>query len=178
MKHYFTDKEYKDLKKNIVILHQTNEQKNQHILEVWDKAKVNHEGKALKTGDYCFKLKACPELGFLRDTYFVDELCIERKNSVDELAGCMKDIAFHNEVRRMGKIKNSYILVEDGSMQQIIEGEYRSKYDCNAFLRTLITWQQEYNIKIFFVPKKYMAKFIAELCLKTLDQHILKLSQV
>ena len=70
----------------MVILHTTNEQKNQHILDYFDKKGIKHKAKALKTGDYSFMIEACPELGFVKDTYFTDELCIERKNSIDELS--------------------------------------------------------------------------------------------
>lgn len=178
MKKYYTDKEYKELKSHIVLLHQTNEQKNDHIIAWWDSYNIKHEGRALKTGDYCFKIEQCEELGFDRDTYFIDELCIERKNSVDELASCMNNIAFHNEIRRMGKIKNAYLIVEDDSLTDIIEGNYRSQYNKNSFLRTLLHWCMEYNIHLLFVPRKYMGKIIAEICVKVLDQNIFKLSQV
>lgn len=178
MKPYLTDSQFKELKKKIVILHQSNEQKNQHILEVWDRYGTRHEERALKTGDYCFKIEKCEELGFPIDTYFVDELCIERKNSVDELAGCMKSDAFRYEIRRMAKAKNAYLLVEDDSLTDIIEGNYRSQYNKDAFFRTLITWMNEHNIKILFLPKKYMAKTIAELCLATLKQHIFKVDKI
>ena len=60
----------------MVILHTTNEQKNQHILDYFDKKGIKHKAKALKTGDYTFMIEACPELGFIKDTYFTDELCI------------------------------------------------------------------------------------------------------
>ena len=75
----------------MVILHTTNEQKNQHILDYFDKKGIKHKAKALKTGDYSFMIEACPELGFVKDTYFTDELCIERKNSIDELAAILRN---------------------------------------------------------------------------------------
>lgn len=71
----------------MIILVDTRDQTNGVILEWFNKHKVRWKTKALKTGDYGLMIEACPELGFLTDTYFTDELCIERKNSVSELAG-------------------------------------------------------------------------------------------
>ena len=71
----------------MVILCDSKDKKNEHILEEFDKQKIEYKTKSLKTGDYSFLIKACPELGFQYDTYFTDELCIERKNSLSELAG-------------------------------------------------------------------------------------------
>ena len=87
MKRYYTDKEYRQLIKNMVILCDTKDKQNKHILDEFDKQKIEYKTRALKTGDYSFMIKACPELGFQYDTYFTDELCIERKNSLSELAG-------------------------------------------------------------------------------------------
>ena len=96
MKHYYTEKEYKILLSHLVILHDTREQTGEHILNYFDEQGIKHEKRALKTGDYSFKISACEELGIKRDLYFTDTLCIERKNSVSEIAGnfCEKDDRF------------------------------------------------------------------------------------
>ena len=176
MRPYLTEGEYKELVSNLVIVATTNEQKNQHILSQFEKEGFKYEQRALKTGDYCFYIKA--NKYFTCDTYFIDELAIERKNSIDELASCMKDIAFHNEIRRMGKIKNAYLLVEDDSLNDIFTGNYRSQYNNKAFFRTLLTWCSEYNIKLLFVKKEYMGKVISEICLSVLNQMIFRNNKV
>lgn len=135
---------------------------------------IKHEGRSLETGDYCLKVEADEEIGIIKDLWFVDELCIERKNSVDELAQCMKDIAFHNEIRRMSKIENAYILVEDNRLDDILAHNYRSEYNESAFIRTLLKWEQKYGIRTLFVKKNNMARMIYEICLTTLNQHILR----
>ena len=70
MKYYYTDKQLKELVSHMVILHTGNEQKNQHILDYFDKKGIKHKSRALKTGDYSFMIESCPELGFVKDTYF------------------------------------------------------------------------------------------------------------
>ena len=121
----------------MVILHTTNEQKNQHILDYFDKKGIKHKAKALKTGDYTFMIEACPELGFVKDTYFTDELCIERKNSIDELAGNIKehDERFFKELNRMINIKTCYLLIENNKIDDIINHNYQSQYNELAFIK-------------------------------------------
>ena len=99
MKHYYTEKEYKILLSHLVILHYTRENTNSEILDFFDKQGIAHEKRALKTGDYSFKISACEELGIHRDMFFTDTVCIERKNSVSEIAGnfCEKDDRFLKE---------------------------------------------------------------------------------
>ena len=137
IKNYYTDKEYKELLKHMVILHSGAEQVNDHILEVFDKEKIKHKVKALKTGDYSFMIEACPELGFEREKYFTDELCIERKNSVSELANCFsnqkKDDRFMKELNRMINIDRVYLLVENDRLEDILNHNYRSKYNETSF---------------------------------------------
>ena len=178
MKNYYTDKEYKLLLKNMVILHSGAEQVNDHIINVFEKEKIKHKEKSLKTGDYSFMIEACPELGFDRDTYFVDELCIERKNSVSELAGCLAngqgDDRFMKELNRMININRCYLLVENDRLEDILEHNYRSKYNEVSFLRTLLTWQQRSGFDLYFVQKQNMARMIFEICKNCLDSYILK----
>lgn len=176
MKHYYTEKQLKELISHIVILHAKNEKSNQHIIDYFDKKKIKHKEKALKTGDYSFMIEACPELGFPRDTYFTDELCIERKNSVSELAGNIKekDERFFKELNRMINIKHCYILIENDRLDDIIEHNYRSEYNALAFLRRLIGVQKISNFYLNFISKEHMGFMIYEICYSVLTGHILK----
>lgn len=87
MKQYYTDKKYKELLSHMVVLVDTRENTNKNVTDWFDRNNIKWKSRALKTGDYGLMVESCPELGFSIDTYFSDELCIERKNSVSELAG-------------------------------------------------------------------------------------------
>ena len=86
MKKHYTEKQYKELLSHLYILCQTNEQVNDHILNWFDEHDIKYRQKSIGEGDYGFMIEAAPELGFPVDTYFTDELFIERKNSLQELA--------------------------------------------------------------------------------------------
>lgn len=176
IKYYYTDKQYKELLANLVIFVDTREQKNQHILDWFDANEVAYTSKALKTGDYSFMVKANPDLGFLRDTYFTNDLIIERKNSVEELAGNLSDKSdrIFKEFSRMQSIERCHILIENSSIDDVIEGNYRSNYNADSYLRTLLTLQKRCNFYLTFIEPEHTGKMIYEICKNTLDSKILK----
>lgn len=175
MKYFYTTKSYRELLKKMRIICTTNEQSNQHITSVFDKKKIPYINRALATGDYCFRIDACPELGFPVDTYFTDELFIERKNSLDELASSVANEAFHYELKRARNIKHKYLLVEqENGLQGILMHDYANKYTEDSFWNMLHTIEVRYNLKVKFVSKQNMARVIYSICKAVLDDHILK----
>lgn len=175
MKYYYTDKQYKELLSNMVILATTNEQVNNHITEYFDKKKIMYQNKSLKTGDYCFKLKENPEQGRFLEQYFTEELFIERKNSLSELASSIKDNAFHNELKRAKLIKYKFLLVEqECGWGDIISHNYQNQYDNKAFWSTLHTFMIKYDLKILFCKKEEMGAMIYSICKSVLENEILK----
>ena len=175
MKHYYTANEYKELLKQLRIVCTSNEQVNDHIIGFFDKRKIPYITRALKTGDYSFRIDMCPKLGFPCDTYFTDELFIERKNSLSELASSINNEAFHYELKRARNIEHKYLLVEQpNGWQGILDHDYRNKYSEKAFWSTLHTFEVEYGLRIKFLPKEAMGLAIYSICKAVLDSKILK----
>lgn len=178
MKRYYTDKEYRQLIKNLIILCDSKDQKNEHILDEFKSQNIEYKTKALKTGDYSFMIRACPDLGFPYDTYFTDELCIERKNSLSELAGNLAqktdDNRIFKEFNRMINIERVYLVIENNCLDDIYSHNYKSEYNPDSYIRTLLTWQARNNMYLYFVKKENMARTIYELCRNCLDSKILK----
>lgn len=178
MKLYYTDKAYKQLIKHMVILVDTQEKNNDHIIQEFEKQKINYRKKSLKTGDYSFMIETCPDIGFPYDTYFTDELCIERKNSLSELAGNLAsktdDNRIFKELNRMINIERVYLIIENNSLDDIYSHNYRSEYNPDSYIRTLLTWQSRNNMHIYFVQPENMARTIYEICKNCLDSKILK----
>ena len=99
IKYSFTDKEIKELLSGLVILVDTREQRNSHILKYFDSHKIPHKKRKLDYGDYSAYLPRNEELGIQRDIFLT--AAIERKNSVDELAATIKErTRFENELIR------------------------------------------------------------------------------
>lgn len=139
MKQYYTDKKYKELLSHLVILVDSREQNNKTVLDWFDRNNIKWKSKALKTGDYGFMIESCPELGFSINTHFSDEICIERKNSVSELAGNIAnatkdDDRIFKEFNRMINIEKNYLLIENDSIEDIFTENYKSKLNPTSFL--------------------------------------------
>ena len=79
----YTDSEINTLIKSQVILVDTREKANEHILKVFDKNNIPYKIKALERCDYSFYLPANEELNIPRDLYFDKEVALERKASLD-----------------------------------------------------------------------------------------------
>ena len=161
MKQYYTEKNYKELLSHLVILIDTREQNNKTVTEWFDRNSIKWKSRALKTGDYGFMIESCPELGFSINTYFSDEICIERKNSVSELAGNIAnaskdDDRIFKEFNRMINIDKNYILIENDSIEDIFTENYKTKLNPTSFLRTLLTWQNRNNMHIYFSEKAFI----------------------
>lgn len=162
MQYRFTDNEVKKLLDNsLVIIVDTREQQNQHILDYFIKQKIKHEVKKVDAGDYSIKIQANSELGIHRDFYI--PVVIEKKNSVDELAQSFKErTRFENEfIRASADNIKVHLLVEDAAgYENILKGNYRSQYEPKALLASLKSFESRYNLSISFLDKKYSGNFI------------------
>ncbi|WP_061293688.1 ERCC4 domain-containing protein [Clostridium botulinum] len=162
MYYKFTDIEIKKLlKENFMILYDTREQKNEHVLNYFDEKKVKYKKKKIDEGDYTAIITKCPEMGIYRDIYF--PVAIERKNSVDELAGNLSektdtrdDIRLIRELQRakVKGIKISLIIEDKNGMENIKKGNYRSFYTPKAFLGRLSSIQDLYLHDTIFTSNK------------------------
>lgn len=174
MVHRYTDKEYQMLLDNIVILVDTREQNNKHITDWFDKNNIKWESKKLHTGDYNFKITKNDSL--CRDVYFTDMVIIERKGSIDELAENITDKSgrFLRELGRFINVDNCNLIIENDTLDDIFYGNFNSKINKTALMRTMLTLRQRHNFHVDFISKDNIAEYIYELCLNTLNQNILR----
>ena len=75
---HYTDAEIRQKLKELVVIADSREQVHQHIISWLDKHNIQHKSRALETGDYSV---------MLGDTTFEDEVVVERKANLDEIAG-------------------------------------------------------------------------------------------
>lgn len=160
--HYkFTDTEIKKLlKENLMILYDTREQQNQHILDYFDSKKVPYKRKKIDEGDYTAIITKREEMGIYRDLYF--PVAIERKNSIDELAGNLAEKTdTHDDIRLMRELRRAkekgikmFLVVEDErGLKNIKTGNYRSLYKPVSFMARLKSLQDQFLNGTSFVNK-------------------------
>lgn len=152
IKYHFTDTEIKKLvDKHLTVIYDTREQVNSHVLEYFKLKGIPFKRQKINEGDYTGIIKAVPEMGITRDLYF--PIGIERKNSIEELAGNLAektdtrdDIRLERELMRAkSKGIDIYLVVEDpNGFDKIREGKYNSMYSVKAFLGKLSSLQTNY----------------------------------
>ena len=165
MRYKYTDKEMKKILDSLVILIDTREQSNQHIIDFFNKKGINYKTMKLDFGDYSCMLPAGTIGKFTSDIYFDRDIAIERKNSIDEIAGNLKEDAarLKKELAHMNMYQIRYLFfVEDPNFEENLrQGNFRSQYDPFTLMQRLYKGiEAEYNTVIVPVDKKIIASKI------------------
>ena len=158
----YTETEEKELLSSIVILVDTREKVNNHIIEYFDKYNIPYKKKAMAHGDYSFYVPKNEKLSVPRDTYFDNEIFIERKANLDELSNNLSNERSNFEEEfAIAKAKSKYLLVENANYHDIVSGNYKTQYNKKSFIASLHSFNHKYNLQIVFMPDNaYSAVFI------------------
>lgn len=159
--YHYTESEQKQLLKSLVILVDTRENVNDHITGYFNSKGIVFKPYKLDSGDYSVMLPSNAELGIMRDLYFDKQVLIERKNSLEELSGNLAQHRerFESEFYRVPGCRK-YLLIEDGSYNDIFAGKYSTGVNPAAFAASVMAFQHRFGINITFVSKEHSGKFI------------------
>ena len=94
---------------------------------------------------------------------------IERKMSLDELATCFcsQRERFVEEFERARAARaKTYLIVENGSFDKIINHEYGSQMNPNAFLASLFAFMARYRCIVGFCTPEKTGRVIREIMMK------------
>lgn len=164
MKYKFTDTELKKVMSNLTLLIDTREQANEHVIEFLEKKKIPYRVEKIDMGDYGCCLPAGSIEGQVKDIYFTNDIVIERKNGIDEVAGNLKEDAarLNTELAHLNKYEiKYYVFLEDQQFDlNIRKGNYRSEYNPKALYARLKTIEARYNTIIRPIDKQYMGSEI------------------
>lgn len=144
MKEYLTDKEIAEKLKTLTIISDTREQENTHVTGYFELKKIPFLSRKLDAGDY----SAC-----IGNVTFENEVVIEKKNGIDEIAGnfTADRERFEREfIRAKADGLKIYLLIENCSWARISAHDYRSRLDPKALTASLLAWQARYNITVNF----------------------------
>jgi len=143
-----TDGEIAKVLKDIVIIVDTRERKNKHILDYFDENKIKYIIRKLDSADYSFILPNYPEL------HFDESILVEKKNSLTEISGNFTSgrKRFTNEFDR-AMPKDIHIVIEDATWKKVVNGSYRSEFPPKSMIASLMTWNARYLSPIWFVGK-------------------------
>ena len=154
----YTDSEIQKILKSMIILVDSREKSANHITEYFDKHKIKYEIMALPSGDYSFALDAIPELDLPHKTYYYNDILLERKNSLEELSGCFSQTRerFNAEWSRC-YAKRKYLLVENNTYEDLVNGRYNTQYSSKSFLGSLHSFNAKYGLEVVFMPNKELS---------------------
>ena len=158
----FTEEEQKILFKKMVVLIDTREKKNEHILNYLDTNHIRYKKQALSSGDYSFYIEADERLNIARDIYFDNVIFIERKANLDELAlNFTKSRTRFEEEFSISPAKHRYLLIENANYEDILTHNYESDFLPKSYLGSLHTFNHRYNLQVVFMPDRdYSAIYI------------------
>lgn len=144
-----TDKTLADVIQNMVILTDTREKKNLHIIDFLDKNGIPHETEKLETADYSFYLPNYPELNADR------KFLVERKASLNEVAGNLtKDRErFTREFERI-QDNRCHLVMENATWKKILSGSYRGNFSPTSYMASLLTLNIRYDCPMWFCTQE------------------------
>lgn len=153
-----TNKEIDFLLSNMTIMVDTREKKWAHIENFFVENEIKYERKTLQSGDYTFSLSYNDH-----NYIYAKKIVVERKNSLDELAGCFgKDRhRFENEFIRLKSAGTKcFLVIENSEFDGINEHNYVSQMKPNSFEASLIAWLTRYDITPIFTSKENSGRVI------------------
>lgn len=100
---------------------------------------------------------------------------VERKESLDELAQCLTRARerFKREFQRAIDNKaRIYLVVENANFENLINGKYRSKFNANAFIGSVIAYMVRYNMCLLFCKEDTSGRLIKEILYRDLKERL------
>lgn len=166
MKIRYTDKEVRAILKQMGVLADTREQVWDHVKDALEAAGCPVEREKLDQGDYTafVPMSAFPGFQNVPGLYSLqDEVVIERKASLDEIAGNFttgRDRFEREFIRAKARGVKVYLLIENASWADIFSHNYRSQLNPKSLEGSLRSWQAKYNVSIEFCRPEESARAI------------------
>lgn len=166
MKQRYTEKEKTAILKNMGILVDTREQVWRHVERSLASIKCPIERGKLDQGDYTAFVPTSAFPGWENVpgiNSLQDEIVIERKANLDEIAGNFTTgrERFEREfIRAKAHGVKVFLLIENASWADVFSHNYRSQLDPKSLYGSLLSWQAKYNITIQFCRPEETGKII------------------
>ena len=156
---------------NITVLVDTREQPTRYFVQRMQQTGYPFKRKKLDFGDY----SAMCRLDDGRELDFSGSLAIERKMNFDELCQCYTRgrKRFQREFERAKTAgAKVYLLVENGSWEKALQGDYQSRMRPQAFVASMTAWLARYNCQILFCEPKTTGRMIREILYREIKEKL------
>lgn len=157
MRNRYTEAEIKTILKNLCVIVDTREQVWSNIEEYFKSKKIVYRREKLGQGDYSICILSNEEtkpLGISRDIYFDNEIVIERKASIDEIAGNMKEPERTRLKKEFSYLKSKGTIIKFFLEDQTLENELKKlKRETREKLEEVLKEVKSQNV--FLVPEGF-----------------------
>lgn len=161
---------------SMVVLVDRREQPTVRAKKRYESFGIPYRKATLSYGDYAYNV-LLPDGKWLfdEDKTLTPCMAIERKMNLDELASCFSHSRDRFE-REFQRAKDNgariFLLVENASWENLMNGRYASKLNQNAFFASLCSWLIKYDIQLVFCKEETSGKIIKELLFRDLKHRI------
>lgn len=161
---------------SMVVLVDNREQPTKRAEERYKLFGSPYERATLSYGDYTYNA-TLPSGKPLFDTSKTIEplIAVERKESLDELAQCFtrgRD-RFQREFERATANKAQiFLLVENASWENLLNGKYRSRFNAKAFEASVLAWSIRYGLQLIFCKEESSGILIHDILYRDLKERL------
>lgn len=171
-----TNFEIEDCLKSLQIIVDTREQPSKRAQSRYESFGCPYRRQTMDFGDYTYNFKL-PSGKWLYDenTTVQGDVIIERKADLTELSQCFCQSRerFEREFKKALEHGSScYLLVEDATWENLINGKYRTKFNPQAYFASMTAWMVRYNIKPVFCKAETSGKIIKEILYRELKERL------
>lgn len=168
--------EQKEVLRSFEILVDRREQPTERSRKRMESFEVPYSQATLSYGDYAYNA-TLPNGSKIYDvSATINPICaVERKMDLDELARCFAQgrQRFQREFERaMDQGCRIYLLCENASWENLINGKYRSKVNANAFTASAMAWMVRYNMNVVFCKEETSGRLIREILYRDLKERL------
>lgn len=168
--------EVQEILQSFRIVADTREQATPKAVERYESFGVPVQRATLSYGDYCGNITLSSGSDLYDISKTISAKCVvERKMSIDELAGCFGRgrKRFEREFQRArdaGAVV--YLLVEGASFEAIINKRYRSRFNPNALLASLTAWMVRHDLRLLFCKPNTSGRVIKEVLYRDIKERL------
>jgi len=155
----------------LTLLVDTREQDTLYFRRRMKQTGIPYIRRKLEFGDY----SAACVLEDGQELDFSGSVAIERKMSLDELCQCYTKgrKRFEREFLRAKEAgAKLYLLIEGGSWEKALLGDYRSRMAPNAFVASLTAWLARYDCQVIFCDAGSTARIIREILYREVKERL------
>ena len=158
------------------ILIDTREQPTRRARKRYESFGCPFERVTLNYGDYAYNAVLPSGEPIFNTLETVSPMCaVERKMDLDELAQCFTRSRkrFEREFQRATDHKaRIFLIVENGSWENLVNGKYRSRFNPKAFLASVSAFTIRYNMCLQFCKEETSGTIIKEFLYRDLKERL------